>query len=264
MIEPAAAWDAVVRPTRRIGHALEAHVRIGSTNDRARELLGEPDADGRVVVADEQTAGRGRRGRTWLSPPGLNLTASVALRPRLAAADAWQLGEAAALAAATACDAVAPVGLKWPNDLVAADGRKLGGLLIETMADGDALRGAVIGVGINANWRHADMPAEIRDGATSLADLAEREVDRAALLDRLLDALTDEVAALERGTSPIERYRDRCVTLGTAVSVVLATGTIHGRAVGLDEVGALVVDSADGRHVLSSGEVVNLRGGSGS
>src|SRR5687768_4088423 len=108
MIEPSpamtdGAWEAASRPMRRIGHTIEAHASIGSTNDRARDLLALPDGDGHVVVAEEQTAGRGRRGREWVSPPGLNLLVSVALRPDLAAQDAWQLGLAAALAAADAC-----------------------------------------------------------------------------------------------------------------------------------------------------------------
>src|SRR6188474_2474281 len=147
---------------RRIGHRVERHASIGSTNDRARELLEGSDGDGFVVVAEEQTSGRGRRGRSWQSPPGRNLLLSVALVPDLAAADAWRLGLATALAVAEACGAVAPVALKWPNDIIgASDGRKVGGLLIETMAEGDALRAAVLGIGINVNWPRAEMPAEL-------------------------------------------------------------------------------------------------------
>ena len=244
---------------RRIGHTVEAHGSIGSTNDRARALLDAPDGDGRVVVAEEQTAGRGRRGRQWVSPPGLNLLASVAVRPRLAAADAWQLGLAVALAAADACAAAAPVTLKWPNDLVAAsDGRKVGGLLIETVAEGDRLSGAVVGIGINANWLQASMPAELRGTATSLADLGGAPVDRVALLRRLLDALEAEIGAIEAGHSPLERYRARCSTLGRDVSVATADRTITGRAVDLDRAGALVVEADDGRHVIASGDVVRV------
>ena len=268
MIEPstastAGAWEAASRPLRRIGHALEAHASIVSTNDRARELLALPDGDGRVVVAEEQTAGRGRRGREWLSPPGLNLLVSVAVRPRLGAQDAWQLGLGAALAAADACAAVAPISLKWPNDLVSdADGRKAGGLLIETMADGDRISGAVVGVGINANWRLDDMPEALRDSATALADLAGSPVDRVALLARLLDALEEELDAIEAGHSPLERYRARCSTLGRTVTVATADGSVTGRAVDLDAAGALVVEAVDGRHIISSGEVVRVAPGS--
>ncbi|MGH2456638.1 MAG: biotin--[acetyl-CoA-carboxylase] ligase, partial [Candidatus Limnocylindria bacterium] len=94
----ASAWQRAVDPARRVGHALELHASIGSTNDRARQALLEPGGEGRAVVAELQTAGRGRRGRAWLSPPGVNLMVSVALRPRLDPAAAGRLGLAVALA----------------------------------------------------------------------------------------------------------------------------------------------------------------------
>ena len=242
----------------RIGRAIEAHASIGSTNDRARVLLEAADADGLVVVAEEQTAGRGRRGRTWLSPPGVNLMLSIALQPRLAAADAWQLGLATALAVLAACRAHAPAGLKWPNDLVADDGNKLGGLLVETMADGTRLSGAIVGIGINVNWPRETMPEEIAAGATSLLDLANAPVDRVRLLRHLLEAFEDELVGIEAGESPLDRYRAACTTLGTPVSVATPDGIVHGRAVDLDPTGCLVVDADDGRHTLSTGEVVRV------
>ena len=246
---------------RRLGHRVERHSSIGSTNDRARELLEGADGDGSVVVAEEQTSGRGRRGRSWQSPPSRNLLMSVALAPDLAAADAWRLGLATALAVAEACEAVAPVVLKWPNDVVAAaDGRKLGGLLIETMAEGDRLRSAVLGIGINVNWRRVEMPADLREEATSLADLAGASVDRDALFDRLIDLLELEIAAAEAGQSPLERYRALCSTLSSAVSVETAQGVVHGRAIDLDASGALVVEDREGRrHVVNGGEVTRVR-----
>ena len=251
--------DASTR--RRIGRALVYVPVIGSTNDRARQLLIAPNGDGAVVVADEQTAGRGRRGRTWESPPGRNLYVSVALVPALAALDAWRLGFAAALAVAGSCESVARVDLKWPNDVVAAgDGRKVGGLLVETMVESDRLRGAVLGIGINVNWRRSEMPADLRDRATSLADLHGASVDREALLGRLLETLETEIAAVEAGISPLERYRARCSTLGATVEVLTADGPIMGRALDLDGTGALVVEDGDGRrHAVSSGEVTRVR-----
>lgn len=248
-----------VRPMRRIGHAIEAHATIGSTNDRARALLSEMDADGRVVVADEQTAGRGRRGRSWLSPPGLNLMVSVALRPKLAAREAWQLGLASALAVANACSSVALVSLKWPNDLVSADGAKVGGLLIETLFSGERMTGAVVGVGLNVNWARGDMPPEIAADATSLSDLAGVPVDRVALLRNLLESIEAEISAIEAGESPLDRYRAACTTLGELVTVATPDGSLLGRAVDLDATGALIVEAHDGRHVVASGEVVRVR-----
>lgn len=256
MIQPPEVADG---PMRRVGGSIERHDRVASTNDMARARLESPDADGLVIVADEQTAGRGRRGRSWISPPRTNLYLSVALQPRLDAADAWQLGIAAALAAVGACDPVAPVELKWPNDLVATDGLKVGGLLVETIAEGDRLRGAVAGIGINVNWRRAEMADQIRATATSLADLAGAEVDREALLARLVDRLSAEIEAVEAGISPLPRYRERCATLGSEIRVSTAEGLVSGRATDLDPTGSLVVETEDGTRVLATGEVLRVR-----
>ena len=254
-------WQRADRPRRRIGRGVEAHVTIGSTNDRARALLDAPAGEGRAVVSEEQTTGRGRRDRTWLSPPGRNLMVSVAVRPRISAANGWQLGMSVALAARTACSTIAGVDLKWPNDLVARDGLKLGGLLIETTIEGDRVSSAVIGLGINVNWARAEMPEEIATGATSLGDLAGAEIDRVELLGAILDALDGELIALEEGASPLPRYREACVTLGTDVGVDTAAGRIEGRAIEIGESGALVIETATGPVALTSGEVVRLRSG---
>ena len=266
VLAPMADWSAVVRPRARIGHTLEVHETIGSTNDRARELVFEAGGDGGVVLAELQTAGRGRRGRTWISPPGLNLTLSVALRPALAVADAWQLGLATALATLDACRMASPaaaLGLKWPNDVVAGDERKVAGMLLETVLTDERLTGAVLGIGINANWQPSDMPDEVGDTATSLASLAGADVDRVALLDRLLDSLDVELVAVEAGRSPLARYRAACVTIGREVTVETAAGTVEGTAVGLDARGSLLVDTPAGQVALSSGEVASVRGSRG-
>jgi BirA family biotin operon repressor/biotin-[acetyl-CoA-carboxylase] ligase len=191
----------------------------------------------------------------------VNLMLSVGLRPRLRATEAWMLGPAAALAARTACDPEAEVALKWPNDLVAPDGRKLGGLLVETTLHGDELASAVLGIGINVNWRVADMPAELAEGATSLAELAHRPVDRAVLLSRLLSELDDEVASIEAGASPLNRYRAACVTIGRLVTVDVGSGHVVGKAVDLDDRGGLVLDTDDGAVTITAGEVIRARPG---
>lgn len=263
MIELNATWRDAVRPGRRIGHAIEAHATIGSTNERARELLGRGAEDGLVVVADEQTAGRGRMGRGWHSPAGRSLSASVVLRRSIDAAEAWRLSLAAALAAAAACDPVAPVTLKWPNDVVAPDGRKVGGILIETAVEGERLVGAVVGIGLNVDWERSAMPHDIRDRAVSLAELAATPVDRVALLARLLDALGDEVDLLDAGVIPLERYAARCATIGARVTVDDHGRRVEGLATGLDERGGLVVEALDGRHHFVSGEVSAVRGVAG-
>jgi BirA family biotin operon repressor/biotin-[acetyl-CoA-carboxylase] ligase len=259
MLASAEPFADVARPGRRIGHRIEWHPSIGSTNDRARALLDEPGGEGTAVVADEQVAGRGRRGRAWASPAGVNLMVSLGLRPRLAAADAWMLGPAIGLAARAACAVEAGVALKWPNDLVSLDDRKVGGLLVETVLHGEELAAAVFGIGINVNWRVADMPAELAESATSLAELRGAPVDRATLLGRLLSAIEDEISAVESGRPPLERYRAACSTVGRQVTVETGEGTVTGTAVGLDERGALLVQVGERLVAVTTGDVVRAR-----
>jgi BirA family transcriptional regulator, biotin operon repressor / biotin---[acetyl-CoA-carboxylase] ligase len=255
-------WSSAADPSRRIGRAVEFHPQIGSTNDRAREALAEPDGDGRAVVADLQTAGRGRRGRTWVSPPGVNLAVSVGLRLQLDAAAAGLLGIAAALAVRDACAQEAPghdLQVKWPNDVVDADGLKLAGLLIETSLEADRLAEVVIGAGINVNWSRADMPPEVRERATSLRELAGADVDRVSLLATLLDRLDHEVRVLERGESPVARLRDHSALDGRHVTVDMGAERLDGRVAGTSDGGLLLLDTPAGRVALAIGEVVAVR-----
>ena len=260
-LSDAQSWEAAADPRRRVGHAVEFHPVIGSTNDRARELLrvdGGRSDEGVAIVADLQTAGRGRHGRVWLSPPGTNLMVSVAVRPMLAARDAWRL-VAAALAGAAACEPWARVSVKWPNDLVAADGRKLGGILIETSLEGERVVEAVIGMGLNVNWRADSMPPEIAPTACSLADLAGAPVDRVAVLARYLEALDRELAELAAGRSPIERLRAVSWLDGRPVSVDSGTGVVTGRAASIDDHGRLLVATDAGMVAVAFGDVVHVR-----
>jgi BirA family biotin operon repressor/biotin-[acetyl-CoA-carboxylase] ligase len=255
-------WSAATRPGRRVGHVVEAHDSIGSTNDRARALLQGAAGEGVAVVSEFQAAGRGRRGRAWLSPPGHNVMVSIGLRPRLAAARAGLLGIGAALAVRDACHAAVPnatLGIRWPNDVVAADGLKLAGLLIETTLDGERVGDAVVGCGINVNWRRHEMPDEIAPRATSLADLAGRDLDRVGLLRDLLERLDRELAALESGESPLDRYREASVLDGRAVAVEVGDAVVEGTAAGIGDDGSLLVDTAAGRLGLGVGEVVAVR-----
>lgn len=253
------SWASAAVPERRIGHRVEAHERIGSTSDRARELLGTVGGEGIAVVAEEQLSGRGRRGRTWSSPPGVNLMVSVGLRPRLAAADAWRLGLAVALAARAACAHDVTVSLKWPNDLVDPEGRKVGGLLVETAIDAERVASVVVGIGINVNWPREAMPDALREGATSLREIAGGPIDRVALLARLLAALDAEIAAVEGGASPLDRYRSACATLGSEVEVTAGDMRLRGRALDIDGTGGLVLDSGGERVTVASGEVALVR-----
>jgi BirA family biotin operon repressor/biotin-[acetyl-CoA-carboxylase] ligase len=254
-------WLMAADPSRRIGRAVEFHAEIGSTNDRAREALRDADGEGLAVVGDLQTAGRGRRGRNWQSPAGVNLMVSVALRPRIEPVRAGLLGIAAALAVRDACAAEVPghdLLVKWPNDVVTADGLKLAGLLVESALEEGRLSEAVIGAGINVNWGRGDMPPDVREGATSLLELRGQPIDRVSLLRRLLAALEDEVTALERGASPVARLEAVSAISGQRVSVDLGAERLDGRAAGISDEGFLLLDTQAGRVALSIGEVVGV------
>jgi len=214
------------------------------------------------VVADLQTAGRGRRGRTWVSPDAANLTVSVGVRPLLEPSHAGLLGVAAAVATRDACATVVPaatLAIRWPNDVVTSAGDKVAGLLVETAIEDGRLAEAVIGIGINVNWRREEMPAELAARATSLAEIGGGDLDRIALLGVLLDALDAELAALERGGSPVDRFRSVSALDGRRVAVDLGEGVLEGIAAGIADDGALLLDTAAGRVALTIGEVVSVR-----
>jgi len=258
MTDPA-DWARAADPARRVGHAVEFHAEIGSTNDRARAALDEAGGDGLAVVADLQTAGRGRRGRTWISPSGVNLLCSVAVRPRIAPQLAGLLGIASALAVRDACAAFVPdaeLAIRWPNDVIAADGRKVAGVLVETALEGGQLAEAVIGMGINVNWE--PMPDEVAATATSLRALAGTPIDRVALLKGVLAAVDAELLALEAGEAPLGRLRASSWLDGRQVTVDTGAGTITGRAAGIADDGSLLLDAEVGRLALSVGEVARV------
>jgi BirA family biotin operon repressor/biotin-[acetyl-CoA-carboxylase] ligase len=247
---------------------VEFHPEISSTNDRARAALLERGGDGLAVVADRQLAGRGRMGRTWLSPPGVNLLVSVGLRLEIPAERAWWLAAAAALAVRSAAQDVvgseAGLAVRWPNDLVTADGLKVGGLLIETEIEGARVAWAAIGMGLNVNWPRADMPADISAGATSLADLAGRPIDRVALLGGLLAALDAEVVRVESGTSPQVRFQSASWLTGREIEVETPAGRLAGVAGAIADNGGLVLDGPTIQTTITVGEVIRVRATAGA
>jgi BirA family transcriptional regulator, biotin operon repressor / biotin---[acetyl-CoA-carboxylase] ligase len=267
--------------SRELTEAARAAVRAGGLWRQARvvaqtgstnaDLLAEAaagGAEGMVLVAESQTAGRGRLGRHWTSPPGAGLTFSVLLRPDgVPGALLGWLPLLAGVAAAAAVRAVAAVepGLKWPNDVLAG-GAKLGGILAERT--GGAI---VVGIGINVAQRRADLPG---DAATSLVLQAApgAAADPAGLRGRLLAGTLDGLAGWYRAwrdqAAPgdadecglRQEYLRWCVTLGREVRVTLPGGrAVAGTAAGVDRAGRLEVRTADGVVPVSAGDVVHLR-----
>jgi BirA family transcriptional regulator, biotin operon repressor / biotin---[acetyl-CoA-carboxylase] ligase len=229
-----------------LGHP-RVHFRVtDSTNERAKELARAGGVHGTLVTADEQTAGRGRQGRTWSAPPGKALLMSLLLR------DLEERHALLPLATAVAvCDALPQLGcaIKWPND-VWFDGRKLGGILVE----GRPQEGwAVLGVGLNVSTAADEFPEELRETATSLRVAAGGAPSNDAVLASLLEALA--VRLDQPAEEVLAEWRARDALRGQPVRWAEGEGT----AAGIDDAGALLVDTAGGRVALDAGEVHLLR-----
>lgn len=246
-------------PAQRLGSPIEHHLQLGSTNDRAIEAARSGAPEGLVVVTDLQTAGRGRRGRTWLSPEG-GLYFSMLLRPPLEARRLALLGITAGLGVVRGLEAlgIEDVGLKWPNDVVVG-GRKVAGVLIEASVDVERVAWAVVGVGIDADQAPTDLAGE----AVGLAELRAPAdaLSRAAVLAAALDWIEPELERLYSGDPALMADATACCeTLGSDVVVTLPDGSaVEGTAMALDHDGCLVLITALGEVRLASGDVAALR-----
>jgi BirA family biotin operon repressor/biotin-[acetyl-CoA-carboxylase] ligase len=227
-----------------IGAPRVHHRLTDSTNQRAKELADAGAPHGTLVTADEQTAGRGRQGRTWVAPPGSAILMSLVVRDLDEAGAMLPL--TAAVAVAEACEAVAPVtcAIKWPND-VWIDRRKVCGILVEGRP---AAGWAVVGIGLNVTTPPEAFPNELRETATSLAasGAAASVADtQRALLARLDERLRDQPATI------LAAWRERDALRGEPVAWDGGSGT----AAGIDDSGSLLVDTGDGQVTLGAGEV---------
>ena len=237
---------------------------IDSTNTRAKELAAQGAPHGTVLIADHQTGGRGRLGRSFHSPAGSGIYMSVILRPGCTPTELMHLTCAAAVAMCDAVEAACSIrpGIKWTNDLVVGK-RKIAGILTELgISSSGKLDYAVIGIGINCCQSLSDFPEEIRSIAGSLHSVSGLEIDRAKVAAAMTDALYRmEQTLLTEKAALMNRYRADCVTLGQCVSVVKSDGNVrHGTALDIDSDGALIVRFDDGTlESVSSGEV-SVRG----
>jgi BirA family biotin operon repressor/biotin-[acetyl-CoA-carboxylase] ligase len=232
--------------TEFMGQEIIYYQAIGSTNEVAKDLARQGASEGTLVIAEEQTAGKGQRGRSWLAPPGSSLLISLVLYPPLTASQIPRLTMASALAVAYAIEdrSNLSVHFKWPNDILLG-GKKAGGILSETSISGEILDYAVIGIGLNVNLDAHQIP-EIADTATSLSMELGREVSRLGLLQVLLKSMEREYRLLQQGESPGERWAARLYLLGEKVEVTTPWGREYGRAEGVDADGALILRREDG------------------
>lgn len=237
--------------------------QVDSTNDYLKKLAAEGAPHGTVALSDHQTGGHGRRGRSFLSPPGVGLYLSILLRPECPPTRLMHLTCAAGVAMCNAIEKSAGFrpGIKWTNDIVYGK-RKLGGILTELRLNAQGLVDyAIVGIGINCCQSAQDFPPEIREVAGSLAMVTGQKIDRFRVAAAELDALYDMSAGLLTGQDALlAQYRRDCITIGQEVSLVRGDEIRHGRALDVDGEGALVVLFPDGHtEAVNSGEV-SVRG----
>lgn len=237
---------------------------VGSTNTLAKELAAKGAPAGTVLIADRQSAGRGRMGRSFLSPGGVGVYFSVILRPECRPGALMHLTCATAVAM---CDAVEAAfgfrpGIKWTNDLVVGR-QKLGGILTELSLNPKTglVDWAIVGVGINCRQRPEDFDESIRDMACSAAMVMGADADRNRLAAEMIRASEQMNRQLLTGREAmLERYRTDCVTLGKQISVLRGNEVFHATALSVDDEGGLVIRREDGSvQSVTSGEV-SIRG----
>jgi BirA family transcriptional regulator, biotin operon repressor / biotin---[acetyl-CoA-carboxylase] ligase len=222
-----------------------------STNLQARRDAMRGAEEGRIILAESQSQGRGRRGRAWESPPGVNLYFSLLLRPFIPLAKAPQITLLAGVAGANALSKISGLEarIKWPNDIM-IHGKKVGGILSEAEAEDSRIRFIILGVGINVNWRKEDWPAELGKTATSLFAETKREISRARVAAQFFEEWESRYCLFQKeGWSPLlcaEWNRLSWVNGKNAV-ISMLDEKFSGQVLGLDTDGALLLMSPGGK-----------------
>ena len=234
----------------------------GSTNSDALDWAAQGAPQGAVVVAEQQTAGRGRWGRTWSSEPDRALMFSIVLRPQVGLRSAGLITTALGVGCVTGIERATGLRphLKWPND-VTHGGRKLAGILVESRVTAEGIEAAVGGVGLNVAYREHEFPEEIADRATSIAIESGAEASRPQILSAILDSFST-VYPVRDERALLERAADLSDVLDRTVRVRFADGrSLKGRALRLVAGGALEIETGGGVITIESGEVETLRSG---
>ena len=235
---------------------------IDSTNTKAKELAKRGAPHGTIIIAGQQTGGRGRMGRSFSSPAGMGVYLSVILRPNCTPDQLMHLTCAAGVAAMSAVEQVCGIcpDIKWANDLILG-GKKLGGILTELGFAGNIVDYAIIGIGINCLQRAEDFPAELQTIATSLLEQTDKAIEPA----KLAAALTESLFRLDRqliaGKAQLmETYRKHCITLGKEIVVLQGADSRNATALDLDADGGLMVRFTDGSEQTVNFGEVSIRG----
>jgi len=245
--------------TRVFGRRLQVLDAVPSTQDVVRELAEAGAPEGTLVLAEQQTRGRGRMGRAWVSPPGKGVWMSLLLRPRVPLPLAPQLTMLAAVALCRGLGRIAPlpIGIKWPNDLL-VEGRKISGILLESAAEDERLKHVVVGIGISVNLEAEDFPPEVRAKAVSLRMALGRPLDRTDVVAAVMEEFETLYELYDgQGFGPIRSlWEARSATLHRRVRLETPQGTVEGTAEALDELGGLRIRRDDGTlHTVYTGEL---------
>lgn len=236
---------------------------LDSTNDRLKQMARQAAPHGTVLIADRQTGGHGRMGRSFLSPEGVGIYMSILLRPNCSPSELMHLTCATAVAMCEAVEKAAGLrpDIKWTNDLVYGK-RKLGGILTELgLNTKGGVDYAIIGIGLNCCQQEADFAPEIQNIAGSLSMASGRHIDRSTVAAAMMEALWKMDALLLTGKDAmLEQYRKNCITIGQDISLLRGENVRHGKALDIDDSGALIVAFSDGHiEAVNSGEV-SVRG----
>lgn len=250
-----------IRNTTWAGQEIYYYDVTDSTNIRAKELAEEGHPSGTLVVADRQEAGRGRRGRSWDSPPGTGIFMTLLLKPEMNPNHASMLTLVAAMAVARAISKCAGTEalIKWPNDIVIG-GKKICGILTEMSAQFDFINHIVIGIGINVHNEH--FPEEIAETAGSILLQTGKRIRRAELIEQILEQFEHYYAMFmetEDLSGLVKEYNSILVNMNKSVRVLDPKEPFEGKAMGITKKGELIVDTWESRKMVSSGEV-SVRG----
>lgn len=234
-----------------IGRKIFFFDSLVSTNTLAIELASNGCEEGTVIISDEQTGGRGRHGRSWISPPRKNLYLSMVLRPHIPPRDAAILTLMSAVACTHAVKNMSgiPVSIKWPNDIMVSN-KKLGGILTEVKADMDSIKHAIIGVGININTGSSELSEALKTSATSVMIETGTGHSRTLLAVEILKEINKwHKTLLGKGKKPIlDEWLRLSSTIGRTVQVREAKNKVTGIAEGIDNEGMLILKLGNGSH----------------
>lgn len=245
--------------TAFLGRHLHYYDTVDSTQKITYKLAYDNAAEGTVVIAEEQTAGRGRMDRKWHSPKYTGIWMSIILRPKLPIPKAPQLTLIAAVGVVQAIEEVTGLlpEIKWPNDIL-INGKKVTGILTEMQAEADRIHSIIIGIGINVNSKKEDFPAELEQLASSLSIESQSIVDREKLIRAIFEKLEKlYLLYLEKGFFPIKlMWESYAVSIGKGITARTLTGEIKGKAIGITEDGVLLIEDSDGHiHNIYSADI---------